>query len=76
MAKDITDPDELVRVKDPATSHEFTTTLALAKGRGYTVLNKPALGRDGRPLPPKPHIPTVSAKSADTAADQAATTTK
>ena len=47
----------LIRVKDPATGHEFTTTDTLAAERGYQPVRKPAVdSRSGEPLPPKPRL--------------------
>lgn len=43
-----------VRVKGPDGS-EFTTDERAVKGMGVTVLNKPAVDVNGRPLPHKPH---------------------
>lgn len=43
-----------VRVKGPDGS-EFTTDERAVKGMGVTVLSKPAVDVNGRPLPAKPH---------------------
>ena len=47
----------LVRVRDPTTRHQFTTTRELAEARGWQIINRPATDRDGYPLPPTPFKP-------------------
>lgn len=39
---------EWFRVKDPETGHEYTTAVPQ---EGQEILDKPAVGRDDRPLP-------------------------
>ena len=60
---------DLVRVKDPDTGHEFTTSRARADQAGLRVLDKDAADHFGRPLPAKHHIPTPK-KKADPATDK------
>lgn len=43
-----------VRVKGPDGA-QFSVDERAVKGMGVTVLNKPAVDRNGRPLPAKPH---------------------
>lgn len=43
---------ERVRVKDPVSGHEFTTTKAHAEGSGLTVLDTEAVDSFGRDIPP------------------------
>ena len=43
-----------VRVKGPDGS-EFTIDERAVKGMGLVALNKPAVDKNGRPLPVKPH---------------------
>ncbi len=42
-----------VRVKDPVSGHEFTTTPDFAESCGLTVLKEPAVDSFGRDLPAK-----------------------
>ena len=50
---------EYVRVKDPISGHEYTTSSADAKNSGLTVLEKKdAVDQIGRPLPAKPNVGT------------------
>ena len=42
---------ERVRVKDPVSGHEFTTTRDHAEGSGLTILNTDAVDSFGRDLP-------------------------
>ena len=60
---------DLVRVKDPDTGHEFTTTKARADKAGLRVLDKDAAGPFGLPLPAKHNISTPK-KKADPATDK------
>lgn len=49
---------EFVRVKDPDTGHEFTTSAAFAERVGLTPLSgKDTVDVDGKPLPPKLNVP-------------------
>ena len=43
---------------------EVTVTAHLAAVRGLKTLDKPAVGRDGRPLPPKHRVPLGTASAA------------
>lgn len=52
----MSDPYELVRVKDNTTRHEYTTERRFVVD-GLTVLDKPAAAPSGKPLPPKYHSP-------------------
>lgn len=48
---------EFVRVKDPVSGHEFTTSAGNAANLRLEVLkSKPALDPFGRHLPAKPHV--------------------
>jgi hypothetical protein len=46
-----------VRVKDPVSGHEFTTTPDFAESCGLTVLEEPAVDSFGRDLPAKHSAP-------------------
>lgn len=48
---------DYVRVKDPTTGHEFTTSAQRAKNAGLQVLSKPAVDRYGRVRPTTYHTP-------------------
>jgi len=52
---------EFVRVKDPGTGHEVTVPRRVAEAEKLTVLDKPALDSNGRPLPGKPHVELAKA---------------
>lgn len=57
---------EFVRVKDPDTGHEFTTTKARADRAGLRVLDKPAVDALGAPLAGKHNItPPKATKAAE-----------
>lgn len=43
-----------VRVRDSRTGHQYTT--ARVDVEHHKVLDKPAVDRSGKPLPPKPHV--------------------
>jgi len=45
---------ELVRVEDPSTGHQFTTTRVHAKSAGLRVLDKGTTDSIGRPIPARP----------------------
>lgn len=48
---------EYVRVKDPVSGHEFTTSSINAENSGLTVLEKKeAVDQIGRPLPAKNNV--------------------
>lgn len=47
-------PYDLVRVEDPTTGHQWTTTRAATDGTDLKVLNKAATNEKGRPLPALP----------------------
>lgn len=47
-------PYDLVRVEDPSTGHQFTTTRAATAGTDFKVLTKPATDDKGSPLPALP----------------------
>lgn len=53
-----------VRVKDPDTGHEFTTTSARAEKAGLRVLDKPAVDAFGKPLRAK-HNTTTRKKATE-----------
>lgn len=62
---------ERVRVEDPSTGHQFTTTTVHAKRAGLTVLDKATADEIGRPVPARPRTnkagrpaPRKSAKKA------------
>lgn len=48
--------DELVRVKDPDTGHEFSTSRVHAEAAGLTVLDKIAADAGGYALPGKHYV--------------------
>ena len=56
---------DLVRVKDPDTGHEFTTTRARAEKAGLRVLDKPAADAFGKPLRAKHNTTPKATKAAD-----------
>lgn len=56
---------DLVRVKDPDTGHEFTTTRARAERAGLRVLDKDAVDAFGAPLRTKHNINPRKATKAD-----------
>lgn len=45
---------QFVRVRDARTGHQYTT--ARVDPEHHKVLDKPAVNRSGKPLPPKPHV--------------------
>lgn len=45
---------ERVRVEDPSTGHQFTTTSVHAKSAGLKVLDKGTADNIGRPVPARP----------------------
>lgn len=47
---------EYVRVKDPVSGHEFTTSAEWAKSADLSVVDKAAVDEIGRVLPSKPNI--------------------
>lgn len=47
---------DYVRVRDAAAGYEYTLLAHLVQ-EGHEVLDKPALGRDGFPRPPKYRVP-------------------
>lgn len=49
----MSNPMELVRVKDPATGAEFNATRQYASRAGFTVTTKDTHDRYGRPIPSK-----------------------
>lgn len=50
-------PGQYVRVKHPTTGDHFTTTRALARRMGATLIpDHAAVDKDGRPLPRKPNL--------------------
>lgn len=53
----MSDDYALVRVKDPVSGAEYTTSAANAEASGLTVLNKPALDDFGNPAIGKPATP-------------------
>ena len=59
---------DLVRVKDPDTGHEFTTSRARAEKAGLRVLDKAAADAFGKPLRAKHNLTTTkkATKAADT----------
>lgn len=63
-------PIDLVRVKDPATGHHFTTTRAFAQTKGFEVLpDRTATSRDGRPAAAKYATTPPKTKAAPAAED-------
>ena len=50
------------RVRDKSTGHEFSVVNVNTKA--HEVLDKPAVDRNGSPLPAKPRVATGAAKSA------------
>ena len=75
------EPSPFVRVRDEGTGHEYTLARPLAESiKGVTIVDKPALDRDDRPLPPKLRTTLAANTQAtgelpDGAADRAATET-
>lgn len=53
-----------VRVKDPVSGHEFTTTPDFAESCGLTVLEEPAVDSFGRDLPAKHSAPPEASEAA------------
>lgn len=47
---------EYVRVKDPISRGEYTTSAENAKGSELPVIKKPAVDQLGVPLPAKPNV--------------------
>lgn len=66
---------EYVRVKDPVSGHEFTTSAEWAKSADLTVVDKAAVDDIGRVLPSKPNIRPRSDKG-NPSKDQSEDTTK
>lgn len=58
-----------VRVKDKDTKHEYSVKVVTD---AHEKLNKPAVDRNGKPLPAKPHV-IVSARKSAPAPDAKAT---
>ena len=56
---------ELVRVSDPVTGHQFTTTRARAERAGLRVLDKDAADAFGTPLAAKHNTTPRKATKAD-----------
>jgi len=56
---------EFVRVKDPDTGHEYTTTTKRAERAGLRVLDKDAVDAFGAPLAAKHNITPRKATKAD-----------
>lgn len=57
-------PIEWVRVKDPDTGHEITMSVEQARLVDAKPVDKPAVGPDGNPLPPKPSVSVSDAAAA------------
>jgi hypothetical protein len=55
---------ERVRVKDPVSGHEFTTTRDHAESNGLTVLDRPAVDAFGRDVPAKHNVTKAGAPAA------------
>lgn len=53
---------DLVRVKDPISKHEFTTSREHAEASDLQILDKPAVDERGHGLPAKLHEPRASGK--------------
>lgn len=53
---------EWTRVRDKSTGHEFS--VARVNPKAHDVLDKPAVDRNGSPLPAKPRVSNGAAKSA------------
>lgn len=53
---------EFVRVKDPTSGHEYTTSAEHAEAAGLTVLKKDAVDDFGRTLPAKINTPSKGVK--------------
>lgn len=47
---------KFVRVYNEASNSDVTVPRATAVGRGLKILDKPAVNRYGKPLPPKKHL--------------------
>lgn len=61
---------EYVRVKDPISGHEYTTSSTDAKNSGLTVLEKKdAVDQIGRPLPAKPNVGSAPKQSTNNSPD-------
>lgn len=65
-----------VRVKDPVSGHEFTTTPDFAESCGLTVLEEPAVDSFGRDLPAKHSAPPEAPEATKTPKAAEATKTK
>lgn len=66
---------EPVRVEDPSTGHQFTTTSVHAATAGLKVLNKAIRDDTGRPIPARPRT-TKAGRPAPRKAAKKATTKK
>lgn len=54
---------EFVRVFVPESNSDVTVPRSMATSRGLKIIDKPAVNRYGKPLPPKPHQPLGTPKS-------------
>ena len=57
-------PDELIRVRDLDTGHERSIHPRMVPHGNYEVLDEPAAGPTGEPLPAKFALPASAPKSA------------
>ena len=67
---------ERVRVEDPSTGHQFTTTRVHATTAGLTVLDKDITDSVGRPIPARPRTNKAGRPAPRKSAEQKPVTTE